>query len=148
MQENTYDYRILSNIIKIARSAQIAVCCEGVEKENELFTIRELRPDILQGFLFGKPCKREVLEQLYMEKESEAYKSRVKKEEELRIQETERKREKTAAFQCDHCEVLENTNLGLWEIRIDPETGYCEMYVDQVMRRRCRSGDLCPIKNI
>lgn len=135
VQENTYDYRILSNIIKIARSAQIAVCCEGVEKENELFTIRELRPDILQGFLFGKPCKREVLEQLYMEKESEAYKSRVKKEEELRIQETERKREKTAAFQCDHCEVLENTNLGLWEIRIDPETGYCEMYVDQVMRR-------------
>lgn len=135
VQANTYDYRILRNIIKIARSAQIAVCCEGVEKENELFTIRELRPDILQGFLFGKPCKREVLEQLYMEKESEAYKSRVKKEEELRIQETERKREKTAAFQCDHCEVLENTNLGLWEIRIDPETGYCEMYVDQVMRR-------------
>lgn len=135
LQENKYDYRILSNIIKIAHSAQIAVCCEGVETENELFTLRELRPDILQGFLFGKPCKREVLEQLYMEKKSKAYQSRVEREEDLRIRERERKREKTAAFQCDHCEVLENTNLGLWEIRIDPETGYCEMYVDQVMRR-------------
>lgn len=135
MQENTYDYRILSNIIKIAHSAQIAVCCEGVETENELFTLRELRPDILQGFLFGKPCKREVMEQLYMEKKSKIYQSRVEREEDLRIRERERKREKTAAFQCDHCEVLENTNLGLWEIRIDPETGYCEMYVDQVMRR-------------
>lgn len=135
LQENTYDYRILSNIIKIAHSAQIAVCCEGVETENELFTLRELRPDILQGFLFGKPCKREVMEQLYMEKKSKIYQSRVEGEEDLRIRERERKREKTAAFQCDHCEVLENTNLGLWEIRIDPETGYCEMYVDQVMRR-------------
>ena len=135
LQENKYDYRILSNIIKIAHSEQIAVCCEGVETENELFTLRELRPDILQGFLFGKPCKREVLEQLYMEKKSKAYQSRVEREEDLRIRERERKREKTAAFQCDHCEVLENTNLGLWEIRIDPETGYCEMYVDQVMRR-------------
>lgn len=135
LQENTYDYRILSNIIKIAHSAQIAVCCEGVETENELFTLRELRPDILQGFLFGKPCKREVMEQLYMEKKSKIYQSRVEREEDLRIRERERKREKTAAFQCDHCEVLENTNLGLWEIRIDPETGYCEMYVDQVMRR-------------
>ena len=135
LQENKYDYRILSNIIKIAHSAQIAVCCEGVETENELFTLRELRPDILQGFLFGKPCKREVMEQLYMEKKSKIYQSRVEREEDLRIRERERKREKTAAFQCDHCEVLENTNLGLWEIRIDPETGYCEMYVDQVMRR-------------
>lgn len=135
LQENAYDYRILSNIIKIAHSAQIAVCCEGVETENELFTLRELRPDILQGFLFGKPCKREVMEQLYMEKKSKIYQSRVEREEDLRIRERERKREKTAAFQCDHCEVLENTNLGLWEIRIDPETGYCEMYVDQVMRR-------------
>lgn len=135
LQENTYDYRILSNIIKIAHSAQIAVCCEGVETENELFTLRELRPDILQGFLFGKPCKREVMEQLYTEKKSKIYQSRVEREEDLRIRERERKREKTAAFQCDHCEVLENTNLGLWEIRIDPETGYCEMYVDQVMRR-------------
>lgn len=135
LQENKYDYRILSNIIKIAHSAQIAVCCEGVETENELFTLRELRPDILQGFLFGKPCKREVMEQLYTEKKSKIYQSRVEREEDLRIRERERKREKTAAFQCDHCEVLENTNLGLWEIRIDPETGYCEMYVDQVMRR-------------
>lgn len=66
IQYNAYNYRLLRNIVELARSARIQVCCEGVETEEELLTLLELRPDILQGFLFAKPYSMEELERIYI----------------------------------------------------------------------------------
>ena len=59
IQHNAYNYRLLSNMIELAHSARIKVCCEGVETEEELLALKELKPDVLQGFLFAKPYKKE-----------------------------------------------------------------------------------------
>lgn len=77
---NTYNYRLLSNMIELAHSARIQVCCEGVETEEELRALRQLKPDIFQGFLFARPYKKEEFEKLYIDSESEEYQERLKKE--------------------------------------------------------------------
>lgn len=80
---NNYNYRLLSNIIKLAHSAQIQVCCEGIETEEELAALQQLSPDLLQGFLFAKPYTKEEFEKLYIHKESSEYQERVKREKNL-----------------------------------------------------------------
>lgn len=65
IQHSAYNYRLLSNMIELAHSADIRVCCEGVETEEELRTIKELHPDLFQGFLFSKPYSAEQLERTY-----------------------------------------------------------------------------------
>lgn len=77
---NAYNYRLLSNMIDLAHSAQIRVCCEGVETEEELMALRELSPDVLQGFLFAKPCKKEEFENSYICYDPEEYQNRLRKE--------------------------------------------------------------------
>ena len=56
IQNSAYNYRLLSNIIELADSSQIRVCCEGVETPEELQVIDDLHPALMQGFLFAKPC--------------------------------------------------------------------------------------------
>ena len=73
IQHSAYNYRLLSNMIELARSAQIRVCCEGVETEEELAVLRELSPDLLQGYLFAKPCESAQFEARYLNPDSEEY---------------------------------------------------------------------------
>lgn len=61
IQNSAYNYRLLSNIIELANGSQIRVCCEGVETVEELKVLRKLKPALLQGFLFAKPCQQEKL---------------------------------------------------------------------------------------
>ena len=76
IQHSAYNYRLLSNMIELAHSTNVRVCCEGVETEEELRVIKELNPELLQGYLFAKPMSPEDLEQRYMEHDSDAYKAR------------------------------------------------------------------------
>ncbi len=84
IQHNAYNYRLLSNMIELAHSAQKKVCCEGVETAEELMTLQKLRVDYEQGYLFARPHTVEQFEQEYLKPESEAYQSRVKRENNLR----------------------------------------------------------------
>lgn len=54
-----YEYRLLNYIVDMAHSLGLHVCMEGIETETELKKAREVEPDYIQGFLFGKPCSRE-----------------------------------------------------------------------------------------
>ena len=51
---SAYNYRLLDNIIRLAHSSQIHVCCEGVEILEELQTLELLKPELLQGNYFSK----------------------------------------------------------------------------------------------
>ena len=62
IQHSAYNYRLLSNMVELARSSQIRVCCEGVETQEELAALEGLRPDLLQGFFFAPPCSQEDFE--------------------------------------------------------------------------------------
>ena len=73
IQHSAYNYRLLSNMIELSRSAQIRVCCEGVETEQELSVLMELQPDLLQGYLFAKPLDTEQFEERYIRQDTPAY---------------------------------------------------------------------------
>lgn len=81
IQHSAYNYRLLSNMIELARSARIRVCCEGVETEEELAVLRELSPDLLQGYLFSKPCESAQFEERYLNSGSGEYLQRQRQEE-------------------------------------------------------------------
>ncbi|MBR4138992.1 MAG: EAL domain-containing protein, partial [Lachnospiraceae bacterium] len=81
IQHSAYNYRLLSNMIELAHSANVRVCCEGIETEEELRVLKELNPELLQGYLFAKPLSPEELEVRYMIKDSAAYKERKNAEE-------------------------------------------------------------------
>ncbi len=73
IQHSAYNYRLLENMVELAHSANIRVCCEGVETEEELRALKELHPDMLQGFLFAKPCSVKEFELRYILNQSEEY---------------------------------------------------------------------------
>lgn len=135
IQNSSYNYQLLRNMIELAHSVHIQVCCEGVETEEELACLMELQPDVLQGFLFAKPYPSEQFEEVYLHVGSQAYKDRKKQEERffyLNVDETQ----KYYGVLCSKSQlvnIMRNASIGLWAIRIDPKNERYEMYADQVM---------------
>lgn len=80
VQYNAYNFRLLSNMIELAHTANIEVCCEGVETIEELMALQELHPDILQGYFFAKPYTVEMFERIYIDTNTREYKTRKQKE--------------------------------------------------------------------
>ena len=66
IQNSIYNYQLLNNIINLAKTSQIRVCCEGVENTPELMVIEKLKPSLYQGFFFGKPCNQTDFEQSFV----------------------------------------------------------------------------------
>lgn len=65
IHNNSYNYRLLRNILELAVNSEMQVCCEGVEEKEELQVLENLKPDLLQGYLFSKPCEIETFEKKY-----------------------------------------------------------------------------------
>lgn len=76
IQYSAYNYRLLKNMIELARSSQIRVCCEGVETKDELAALEELGPNLLQGFLFHQPLTVEEFENSYIRQDAPEYQAR------------------------------------------------------------------------
>lgn len=53
---NEFERNLMQNIIQLVHSLGLKICIEGVETEEELQKIRELGPDYIQGYYYGKPC--------------------------------------------------------------------------------------------
>lgn len=93
VQYNAYNFRLLSNMIELAHSVQIDVCCEGVETIEELIALQELHADILQGYFFAKPYTVEDFEQAYICAQSSAFKAREEKESNISMLESDESKE-------------------------------------------------------
>lgn len=74
VQLNLYNLRLLSNMIKLAHSEKIKVCCEGVETMEELVCLQEMHADVLQGYFFSKPLKKDEFESKYINFNSTQFK--------------------------------------------------------------------------
>lgn len=59
IQHSAYNMRLLSNIIEVADSGFLRVCCEGVETAEELAALESLQPTLYQGFFFSRPVPPE-----------------------------------------------------------------------------------------
>lgn len=80
IQHSAYNFRLLGNMIELAESSQIRVCCEGIETTEELAALEELRPGLLQGFLFSKPCQTWQFENAYIDRTNQEYQDREQRE--------------------------------------------------------------------
>lgn len=54
--ENDYEFNLLQLMINMAHKMKLRVCVEGVETQQELERIKQLKPDYCQGYYFGRPC--------------------------------------------------------------------------------------------
>lgn len=63
---SAYNYRLLNNIIELAQSEGIRVCCEGVETNEELAALRTFGSVLVQGYLAGRPCPAEMFERCFL----------------------------------------------------------------------------------
>lgn len=79
IQHSAYNYRLVSNMIELARSARIRVCCEGLETEQEFLVLKELHPDLIQGYLFAKPYDQAQFERRFIDKTNEEFAQRQQK---------------------------------------------------------------------
>lgn len=130
VQQNTYNYQLLDNMIELAKSRKIRVCCEGVETENELEVLQRLEPELVQGYYPGRPCTEEQFEREYIDARRLPY----QKKENTK---GERKEEQISG------DILKATGLGLWEIRMNREANAYAMYADENMKQVM--GIECPV---
>lgn len=115
IQNSAYNYQLLRNVIELAHSVHIRVCCEGVEKEEELFSLMELHPDVIQGYLFAEPYEKEKFEALYMKPEVEEYRKRIVQEERFRCLHSDDLQRFYGVLNSHYRQrdILKNTRLGL-----------------------------------
>lgn len=129
IQNSSYNYRLLCNMMEFVAGTQIRVCCEGVEEKEELWVLEELKPDLLQGYLFAKPCSKEQFESLYFGSEKQEYIEHQKPFAQAQGKYFGK------VLNLRHCDILRETNLGLWVIRMDGKNAVNEMYADETMSR-------------
>ena len=57
--------QLVSNIVEYAHQREAYIIAEGIETKEELLKVLELGVDYLQGYYFGRPCRKEEFIQQY-----------------------------------------------------------------------------------
>lgn len=130
IDKNSYNYRLISNVIEFAKTNSIHACCEGVETAKELSVLEPLQADFFQGYLFDKPCTADEIALKYIYTASEEYKDRM-----AAIDEINRFKEQFGTIHFDPKTVLRANDIGLWIIHYDEKNNRCDLYIDDVMER-------------
>lgn len=65
--QNDYDYTIICHLIDMIHSVGSSVCMEGIEYTHELEKMKQAGPDLIQGYLFGRPAPAEEFETSFVE---------------------------------------------------------------------------------
>ena len=130
VEKDTYNYKLISNVVEFAKASGIRVCCEGVESVRELTILEGINPDLLQGYLFDKPVPAENISKTYADSDAEEYQNR-----ESFIRKLYDLKEKSGVIHFDPKDILRQNDIGLWIIRIEKDESYYEMHADSVMER-------------
>lgn len=128
IEQNTYNHKLVSNVIEFAKGNAIRTCCEGVESAQELATLELLLPDVIQGYLFDKPNTPEAIENIYLNEGTAEYQSR-----QAFIQKIYAFKEKMGILHFDPKDILRENGVGLWVMRIKEEEGRYELHADDIM---------------
>lgn len=62
---NEYEFNLLGHISSMVHSLGLKLVIEGIETKEELDRIRQINPDFIQGYYYGKPCVKEVFFEKY-----------------------------------------------------------------------------------
>lgn len=130
IDEATYNYRLIRNMIDFAKNNNIRICCEGVEEIRELAVLEQLAPTLIQGYLFARPCESSMFERSFLNQEEDGCQAYAE-----HIQEIYQYKNDLNVVHFDVKDILRENDMGLWIIRIHEKNGYCEMYADETMER-------------
>ena len=128
IEKNTYNYRLISNIIEFAKTNSIHACCEGVETAKELSVLETLQADFFQGYLFDKPCDVDEIAQKYIHTSSDGYVARM-----AAIDDIHRFKAQFGSVHFDAQNILRANEIGLWILRFYKKTGRGDLHVNDVM---------------
>lgn len=128
IEKDTYNHKLISNVIEFARANSIRTCCEGVESTRELVTLETLLPDVIQGYLFDKPNTAEMIENTYILKSTDEFKERIEFLEKIR-----EFKEKLGVIYFDPKDALRANEVGLWMMRINQRDNRYELHIDATM---------------
>lgn len=56
---STEDCELFKNIASMVHSIGVRICAEGIEEREWCRKMKEMQVDYLQGYLFGRPCRKE-----------------------------------------------------------------------------------------
>lgn len=59
MNNSAGDYELFKNISSMVHSIGVRICAEGIEEREWCLKMKEMQVDYLQGYLFGRPCRKE-----------------------------------------------------------------------------------------
>lgn len=130
IEKDTYNHKLISNVIEFAKGNAIRTCCEGVESTRELVTLEGLLPDIIQGYLFDKPNTAEMIEKTYINSSSNEFIRRTDF-----IDKLYELKEKMGVIYFDPKDILRENGVGLWVLRINAKEDHNELHVDETMER-------------
>jgi EAL domain-containing protein (putative c-di-GMP-specific phosphodiesterase class I) len=130
IENETYNHKLVSNVIEFAKGNNIRTCCEGVESMRELAILELLLPDVIQGYLFDKPDTAERIENTYIITSSPEY---IKRSEFINT--IHKFKEEMGVLHFDPKDVLRENEVGLWMIRINQRDNHYELHTDATMER-------------
>lgn len=64
--QSQYDYLVVKQFTELAHSLNLKVCYEGVETNEDLQCVLDLKPDYIQGYYFAKPVPADDFEENYL----------------------------------------------------------------------------------
>lgn len=130
IEKETYNHKLVSNVIEFAKGNSIRTCCEGVENIRELAILELLLPDVIQGYLFDKPDTAEKIERTYIDNSASEFKQRVEFIKTIRTF-----KEEMGVLHFDPKDILRENEVGLWMMRIKEEENRYELHVDETMEK-------------
>ena len=130
VEKDTYNHKLISNVIEFAKVNAIRTCCEGVESTRELVTLEMLLPDIIQGYLFDKPNTAAMIEKTYIDRSSDEYQQRMEF-----INKIYELKEKMGVIHFDPKDILRENEVGLWQLRLNPAGNHYEFHIDETSER-------------
>ena len=125
---NNYNFMLLKNIVQLSDSAQIRICCEGVEEPEDYHVLSRLHLMLLQGYLFSRPCGSEAFERQFFLEDDPEYRQY------LGILSRSDDKQSAEFLELHHQNILRSVSMGLWLIRFTDNGVGAEMYADETMR--------------
>ena len=140
--ETPYNYKLISNVLDLANFSNIDVCLEGVETEEQLQVIHDLRADSLQGFIFSKPVVAHEFEEKFLDKQNPAYTAYAEQKQHFASMKRSNRNHSHLFWAMANGEpgydvvsnnreaILRRMHMGLWITRFTKDKSKCEMFID------------------
>lgn len=64
--KSTFDATFIKFIVALCHDVSVKICLEGVETEEEYNMVKDMKLDLIQGYLFGKPLPKSVFLEKYL----------------------------------------------------------------------------------